>query len=106
MVAVANASHPRRFVNPVLGLSGGGAPPPGDLVGVGISAGTDSRRIVLASAYGFPLCSQGTGLDFPPTGASNPWPPGTFNGEIVVCERGVTARVTKGYNLMLAGAGG
>lgn len=106
VMAVANASHPRRFINPVLGLSGGGGPPPGDLVGVGISAGTDSRRIVLGSAYGFPLCSQGTGLDFPPTGASNPWPPGTFNGEIVVCERGVTARVTKGYNLMLAGAGG
>lgn len=106
VLAVANTTHQRRFVNPVLALSGGAAPPPGDLIGVGISAGTDVRRIVYAGTLGFPLCSQGTGLDFPPTGASNPWPPGTFNGEIVVCDRGVTARVTKGYNLMLAGAGG
>ncbi len=106
VLAVANSTHQRRFINPVLGLSGGSAPPPGELVGVGISAGTDTRRIVYAGTLGFPLCSQGTGIDFPPTGASNPWPPGTFNGEIVVCDRGVTARVTKGYNLMLAGAGG
>jgi subtilisin family serine protease len=106
VLAVANTTHQRRFVNPVLGLSGGASPPPGDLFGVGISAGTGPRRIVYAGSLGFPLCSQGTGLDFPPTGASNPWPPGFFNGEIVVCDRGVTARVTKGYNLMLAGAGG
>jgi len=32
--------------------------------------------------------------------------PGTFNGEIVVCERGDYGRVEKGLNVMQAGAGG
>ncbi|MDW8479766.1 MAG: S8 family serine peptidase [Xanthomonadales bacterium] len=106
VLAVANASHPRRFLNPVLGLSGGASSPPGDLFGVGLTGGVAERRIVYAGSLGFPLCSRGTDIDFPPTGASNPWPPGTFNGEIVVCDRGVTARVTKGFNLLQAGAGG
>jgi subtilisin family serine protease len=106
VLAVANASHDRSFINAVLGLTGGGGAPPGTLFGLGISAGIGERDIVYAGDFGFALCSQGDDIDFPPTGASNPWPPGTFDGQIVVCDRGVTARVAKGFNLKEAGAGG
>jgi subtilisin family serine protease len=106
VLTVANATHDRRFQNAVRGLAGGATPPPPDLLGVGISAGLGERPIVHGGAFGFPLCSQGDDIDFPPTGASNPWPPGTFSGQIVVCDRGVTARVAKGFNVLQAGAGG
>ena len=32
--------------------------------------------------------------------------PGTYSGEIVICERGTIARVLKGYNVLQGGAGG
>ena len=53
----------------------------------------DATPVVLASAFGNGLC---------PT----PFSPGTFSGEIVVCERGGIARVAKGFNVMTGGAGG
>src|SRR5439155_7762541 len=36
----------------------------------------------------------------------NPFPPGTFNGEIVVCDRGTYGRVAKAKNVAAGGAGG
>jgi subtilisin family serine protease len=36
----------------------------------------------------------------------NPFPPGTFTGQIVVCKRGTNARVQKSYNVMQGGAAG
>ncbi|NIW47451.1 MAG: hypothetical protein GWN30_22735, partial [Gammaproteobacteria bacterium] len=47
------------------------------------------------------LCGVGDIEDF-----ISPWPPGTFNGEIVVCDRGTYGRVEKGANVLAAGAGG
>ena len=35
-----------------------------------------------------------------------PFAPGTFNGEIVICQRGVIARVAKSFNVAAGGAGG
>lgn len=35
-----------------------------------------------------------------------PFPPGTFDGEIVICKRGVIARVAKSFNVAAGGAGG
>ena len=105
VIATANASHDRRFLNRVLGVSGPGVAPR-DYEGLGISAGLATRRIVDAAAYGHALCAEGEDLDPPYNGRSNPWPPGTFNGEIVVCLRGVQARVAKGYNVRAAGGGG
>jgi hypothetical protein len=69
---------------------------------------------VHAKDYGYPLCGVGDEEDpanVPAncndyTGLSNPFAPGTFNGEIVVCDRGKYGRVEKGKNLQLAGAGG
>lgn len=36
----------------------------------------------------------------------NPFPAGTFNGEIVICQRGSNARVSKSYNVAVGGAAG
>ena len=66
--------------------------------------------IVFAGDFGHPLCGIGEPELQPTcstnTGATNPFEPGTFNGEIVVCERGDYGRVEKGLNVMQAGAGG
>mgnify|MGYP005846672741 CR=1 FL=1 len=64
-----------------------------DLEGVSITGGT-TATIVVAADYGDAMCNS-------------PFPPGTWtNNEIVVCERGVIARVEKGYNVLQGGAGG
>ncbi len=49
--------------------------------------------VVLAADYGDALCLS-------------PFAPGTFSGQIVVCERGIIARVTKSFNVAEGGAGG
>ena len=63
-------------------------------------------NIVYAGNYGNALCGVGAtqGTRCPPY-ASNPFPAGTFHGEIVICDRGIYARVEKGYNVKAAGAG-
>ena len=38
--------------------------------------------------------------------ATDPAPPGTFTGKIVACQRGVNARVDKGFNVAQGGAAG
>lgn len=111
ILAVGNATHNRIFGSVVENLSGGGAPPPDDLIGASLSGGVDVRDIVHAADFGFPLCGTGT-AELQPTcegnqGDSNPWAGNpVFNGEIVVCNRGTYGRVEKGKNVMLAGAGG
>ncbi len=50
--------------------------------------------------------SEPTAVVFSPDPLCYPQPPGTFNGEIVICDRGIFARVTKSYNVMNAGGGG
>ncbi len=105
VIGVANASHNRRFVNALSGLSG--APDaPADLFGQSLSGGVGPATIVYAGDYGNALCGTGTSEGVTPNGASNPFPAGTFHGEIVVCDRGIYARVEKGYNVLAAGAGG
>jgi hypothetical protein len=56
----------------------------------GISTATD---VVLASNFGDGMCNT-------------PFAPGTFSGEIVICQRGVIARVAKSFNVAAGGAGG
>jgi subtilisin family serine protease len=106
VLAVANSSHDRSISNRLLDLSGGASPPPaaGVLHGAGQTPGLGPRPLVVPQD--FPGCSSGSDLDFPPTGVSNPWPAGRFNGEIVVCLRGTQARVAKSHNVALAGGGG
>lgn len=109
VVAVANVSHDRIIGSRLESTSGGADALP--LVrGAGLSGGTAIAPIVFAGDLGFPLCGSGAaelGANCQDnSGASNPFPPGTFNGEIVVCDRGTYGRVEKGRNLLDAGAGG
>ena len=112
IVAVGNASHDRVLGSLVENLSGGDTTPPGDLVGQSVTAGIGITKIVHARDFGNALCGvgdpelgSGCGDN---TGASSPWPGSNrvFNGEIVVCDRGIYGRIEKGKNVMLAGAGG
>ena len=62
-----------------------------DLVGATITAGISTPTpVVIASD----------------TQCTDAMAPGTFSGEIVICERGVFARVLKSFNAAQAGAGG
>jgi hypothetical protein len=111
ITAVGSATHDRLLASIVKATNGGDTTPPGDLYGTSfVSEGVSLTDIVHAKDFGFPLCGTGPDEDGfscdDNTGASNPWEPGTFNGEIVVCDRGTYGRVEKGKNLMLAGAGG
>ena len=50
-----------------------------------------------------------TPVIFPPAGSElclTPFAGGTFSGEIVICQRGVIARVSKSFNVAAGGAGG
>jgi len=110
ITAVGAATHDRKFVNLVENLSGGDTTPPGDLIGKSFSGGTGIKKIVYAGDFGNALCGTGDAELQPNcddnTGSTNPFPANTFNGEIVVCDRGTYGRVEKGKNVMLAGAGG
>ena len=110
ITAVGSATHNRIFGG-TLNTSGGGSTPPGPLSGLTqVEASLGMREIVYAGDFGNALCGTGPaeleatcGAN---TGASNPFEPGTFNGEIVVCDRGTYGRIEKSKNLQLAGAGG
>ena len=110
ITAVGNATHDRVFASAVENLTGGDTPPPNTLIGASFTDGIGVRSIVHAKDFGNALCGAGEPQSEPDcagnTGVSNPFTPGTFNGEIVVCDRGTYGRVEKGKNLFLAGAGG
>jgi len=110
VVAAGSVSSPRIVGKRLVSLSGGVAAPPMGIAGAGSNAGFGPAPIVHASAFGAPLCGTGVPELGPScndnTGASNPFAPGTFSGQIVVCDRGSYGRVEKGRNLELAGAGG
>lgn len=109
-MAVANAAHGRILANRLVNVSGG-LFQLDSLAGQGITDGTPTLPIVHARDFGNALCGEGPPESGPScgdnTGASNPFPPGTFNGQIVVCDReGEYGRIEKGKNVELAGAAG
>ncbi len=64
------------------------------LTGASVTTGiVTPTAVVMAANYGDAMCNS-------------PFPANTFHGEIVVCKRGVIARVTKSYNVAQGGAGG
>ena len=109
VVGVANATH-NRFIGGALNDMSGGAGAPPFVIGAGLNDQGQIRPIVYAGDFGSALCGAGEpelGASCQAnSGATNPFPPGTFNGEIVVCDRGDYGRIEKGRNLQAAGAGG
>ena len=105
LLSVGASTHNRAFVNSLTSLSGGATGAPADLVGKSFTAGYGPAPIVYAGDYGSALCGEGPAS---PEGSAavNPFLPGTFHGEIVVCDRGVYGRVEKAANVAEAGAGG
>ncbi len=106
VIGVANTTHDRLFATELSILSASTPIPTINLLGAGITAGIDNRPIVLGERFGSGACGLGPDTELPPTGTSNPFAAGTFNGEIVVCDRGLQSRVAKGFNLRQSGAGG
>jgi subtilisin family serine protease len=96
---VAASTHDRVLDIPpkLVTLSGGASTPPAFDTGTtsGISAaGISNGDVVGADAFGDALC-----LD--------PFAPATFtSNQIVVCQRGTNARVSKAFNVLAGGAGG
>ncbi len=105
VTSVGASTHPRQLANALVDMTGPGSPP-ADIAGKGITAGYGPARIVYAGDFGSALCGEGAADPATGDSATNPFPPGTFNGEIVVCDRGTYGRVAKGRNVLAGGAGG
>lgn len=99
MLSVGASTHDRKPVNALINMTGGDTTPPGDIQGQSVTAGYGPAPIVYAGNY----TSTGGILD---AKCLSPFAAGTFNGEIVVCDRGTNARVDKSANVKAGGAGG
>ncbi len=112
VMSVAMATHDRGISNRLIGMTGGATAPPsgGVLTGAGdTSAPSNTAMAPIVMVTDYPLCAEGPNditLSGAPTGASKPaaWTSTTFAGKIVVCQRGIYARVAKAKNVELAGA--
>ncbi len=99
ITSVAASTHDRGAfpIKTISNFSGGDTTPPSSMNGRSLT-GAITAPIVYAGNF-----SNG---DVDPEQCLNPFPPGTFNGEIVVCDRGQIARVQKAKNVAAGGAGG
>ena len=102
VASVAAQTHTRTIDNTLENFSSDGSAL-SNMVGAGLTAGFGPAPIVYAG--NFPT-SNGSSNDVEPEQCLEPFPAGTFNGEIVVCDRGAIARVAKGANVLAGGAGG
>ncbi len=115
ITTVGASTHNRVLANRVENLSGGNtAPPFAFVLGKGLTSeypagGVGTAAIIYAGdtpsnadLTADPALCAGGDIQ----AATNPWSAGTFNGEIVVCDRGTFARVDKCKNVCEAGAGG
>lgn len=93
IMTVGASTHDRTILNSVVDLSSSNGPL-SDILGQSPTLGYGPAPLVYAGAapYNNPLC--------------NPFPAGTFSGQIVVCDRGTIGRVEKGQNVLNAGGGG
>ncbi|MCW8091200.1 S8 family serine peptidase [Alteromonas sp. ASW11-130] len=91
----AASTHNREIGNSLADMSSDGAGLP-DIEGTSFSSGYGPAPIIHANTTSFDPAGQ----------CLDPFPAGTFNGEIVVCDRGTIARTAKGQNVLAGGAGG
>lgn len=88
LMSTAASTHNRTYLNGLNGMTGGDIAAPENIVGKGFTSALASSPIVYAGDYGNALCF----LD----SEGGEWDAGTdFTGQIVVCDRGTTARVNK-----------
>jgi len=106
VMAVGANTHDREFINTLESMSGGSSAAPADTVGASVTTSLGSTPIVYAGDFGYPLCGEGPANAGTGEAAINPFTPGTFQGQIVVCDRGTYGRVEKSQNVMEGGAGG
>ena len=92
VITVGASTQTREFTSELTVTNG---PATFETVGASLTQGAGPFPIVLSSAapYSNNLCDA-------------PAAPGTFTGKIVACQRGVVARVDKGYNVLQGGAEG
>ncbi len=100
VTTVGSASHNRTFLTSI--TLDNGTDPPLTLEGVAMSGGYGPAFVVYAADY----AGGGISEEDARLCADGVFPPGTFNGEIVVCERGQYGRVAKGQTVFDGGAGG
>lgn len=109
VITAANTTHDRGDLA-TLTLGGGPTPRPGNGVLKGQSLTKTPygpATIVYGGDHGSALCATGTNVNaLPPSTSTSPWSGKPFSGEIVVCDRGIYARVIKGLNVKNAGGGG
>ena len=98
MTTVGASTHDRVINENALVSMSGGISPPADITGVSRSGGHGPAPIVHAKNF-----SNG---DADPGQCLSEFPPATWTGEIVVCDRGDIPRVMKGQNVLKGGAGG
>ncbi len=91
-------THDRRFANELTNLTGSTGPL-ADISGRSITRAAGPAPIVDAADYTNVIGMKSARC-------TAPYPPGTFTGEIVLCERGVNGRVEKGDNVLTGGAAG
>ena len=92
VTAVSATTHNRSFTNALTNLTSDTSSL-SNINGQSVTTGHGPAEIVYAGNYGDPLCLT----DFAP---------GTWSGEIVICDRGNIARVQKGVHVLSGGAGG
>jgi len=97
LTSVAATTHDRGNAEKTIGSFSGGNTTLEDIDG---QSATSSITASIVYAGDF---SNG---DSNPEQCLNPFPAGTFNGQIVVCDRGEIARVAKAENVAAGGAGG
>ncbi|MDQ7049457.1 MAG: S8 family serine peptidase [Enterobacterales bacterium] len=99
ITSVAASTHDRGAfpTKTISNFSGGDTTPPPSINGRSLT-GSITAPIVYAGNF-----SNG---DSNPEQCLNPFPAGTFSGQIVVCDRGQIARVQKAKNVAAGGAGG
>lgn len=101
IISVGAMTHDRIMRNSLINMTSDGAPL-ADIESVGFTNGYGPAPIVWAGDYPNPNDTLA-----PPEQCRRPYPVGTFNGEIVVCERGFNLpRNLKSNNVLAGGAGG
>ncbi|MBN1876585.1 MAG: S8 family serine peptidase [Anaerolineae bacterium] len=102
-----NTSHNRMLKVQLTGMSG-----LDDITGKAFSRGYGPAPIVYAGWYSGTVIPDPNStftitMDYDTARLClYPFPAGTFNGEIVICDRGQNARTDKGANVLAGGAGG